>query len=338
MIRRPTASRCSRAGEQGAGCRRRPGASRTRGRFQPGGSVGGVPQPAPAVPPPDAPAACHLANSTPSHQPPTVHAAALPASTGGRFDGGDTTRFVFPQAWVVSVLALSHRAFGAGYAASGQQQRLFDQLRWSADFLAACRYEPGSLVAYTSMPGRLGVWVATAGAHGTCGRRPHGVRQAVCPNPALAPSCPAAPLQATSQNVTSGGDGQRTSKSPPGWAHYAKGSKAPTCWLPWPPPLPPRRRRSGGTPRLPCCSATWPLQRACTGRRCSLRATTRSRCRSCRWAALAGGALHRLGCPVWQRGQRLLADFAGACAGAQAPELPLRPLPLAAVLQLHLLS
>ena len=53
----------------------------------------------------------------------------------------------------MSVLALGRRSFGAGYAASGQQPRLVEQLRWSAAFLAACRYARGALVACTSTPG-----------------------------------------------------------------------------------------------------------------------------------------------------------------------------------------
>jgi len=93
--------------------------------------------------------------------PKCVHPAFRPACAApGRFDGGDTTRFVFPQAWVVSNLALAHRQFPEAFSASGQEQRLLEQLRWSADFLAACRYQEGSLVAYTSMPGAL-LWRRT---------------------------------------------------------------------------------------------------------------------------------------------------------------------------------
>lgn len=49
------------------------------------------------------------------------------------------------------MLGLAHRAFPGAFAAD--ERRLLDQVRWSADFLLACRYEPGSLVAYTSAPG-----------------------------------------------------------------------------------------------------------------------------------------------------------------------------------------
>lgn len=154
-----------------------------------------------------------------SSPPPSAHPARPP-----RFDGGDTTRFVFPQAWVVSVLALARRAFPGGFAASGADPRFLQQLRWAADFLAACRYAPGQLVAYTSMPGEAARLLQISARSGAVLqlRRPGGrtrfMRRCLLPLRACPPAMvrlPARlPPQATFSSHTSGGADQRTCLSP----------------------------------------------------------------------------------------------------------------------------
>lgn len=75
---------------------------------------------------------------------------------GCRFDGGDTSKFLFPGCWSLSNLAWSLLSYPNSFSKVGTAQDLVQDIMWEADFVVKARYAPGSFVAYTSAPGPLG--------------------------------------------------------------------------------------------------------------------------------------------------------------------------------------
>jgi endoglucanase len=75
---------------------------------------------------------------------------------GGWYDGGDTSKFVFPGCWALANLAWALTSFPEAFdQQSGLAGRVQDDLKFEGDFIVAARYEPGAMLAYTSAPGNL---------------------------------------------------------------------------------------------------------------------------------------------------------------------------------------